>query len=586
MSVRKSRIADAGEEPELVVEVLADLGVGVVEPRAPAVPVEVAGGRVVPAGDAGGGALGDVAAGAQARVEGDVPVRGADPVLVAGGVLRQADDAEGGAVAEVALQPQDAPGGLRLVDQAAVAVRPVLDLLRLEAEDAHVVLPLVAGQLDAAQDGDRRPAVGGEADLAAEEEEGLRGVLGVRPLADVEGARPFEEEGALLREEQGVAAQVDVLLVGLGLREVGLDGDVGHQVGGQVDLDVAAGVGDRRGRAVLRPLDAGDDVGGDVEAAPRLGAFQADDGAGLGELVARVPGVADRLPEAPLLLVGHLALDVEPPELLGLGGEAQGAPGDGDLDRPPLGIAVPLDAPDAVPVEVDLLALVADQAVDLHAAGVGGEDVAAAPVVVGVDEDLQGVVVAHVAVARQRGGDDLLGLRVVAAGADIEVVVVVAEVDVGLLGRRLALVRLDLGELAEPRPGLPDRLVELAVDHRRSGEEDRPGDVVGRIGDGGRGLRRRLLGGLRRHDRLRGRRRLGGLRMLGGPRGRHVGRRGGGLGRGGRRLRGRLLGNQGPGEGQRKDGHQQERAAAARRRGGCAYRSHHVKSPCRLVATP
>jgi len=44
----------------------------------------------------------------------------------------------------------------------------------------------------------------------------------------------------------------------------------------------------------------------------------------------------------------------------------------------------------AVPVEVDLLAFVPDQTVDLHPARVGGEDVAAPAVVVGVDEDLQG----------------------------------------------------------------------------------------------------------------------------------------------------------------------------------------------------
>ena len=47
--------------------------------------------------------------------------------------------------------------------------------------------------------------------------------------AEREDALPFEEEVALLREEQAEARQVDLLLVLFDLREVGVVGDVGGQ---------------------------------------------------------------------------------------------------------------------------------------------------------------------------------------------------------------------------------------------------------------------------------------------------------------------------------------------------------------------
>src|SRR6185369_8741017 len=115
----------------------------------------------------------------------------------------------------------------------------------------------------------------------------------------------------------------------------------------------------------------------------------------------------------------------------------------------------------------------------------------AAAVVVGVEEDLEGVVVADVGVAGQRGGDDLVGLRVVAAGGDVEVVGVITEVDLGLLGRRLALFRLELGEAAEVGRRLPDRLVQLAVDHRPRREAGRTGRIGVSRGRGWSWRRRR-----------------------------------------------------------------------------------------------
>ena len=47
---------------------------------------------------------------------------------------------------------------------------------------------------------------------------------------EVEHAAAFEEEVALLGKEQVEARQVDLLLVDLDLREVGVDGEVGGEV--------------------------------------------------------------------------------------------------------------------------------------------------------------------------------------------------------------------------------------------------------------------------------------------------------------------------------------------------------------------
>ena len=60
---------------------------------------------------------------------------------------------------------------------------------------------------------------------------------------EVEDAAPFEEEIALLREEQAEARQVHLLLVDFDLREVGVDREVGGEVRGDAVLRV-----DRRRR--------------------------------------------------------------------------------------------------------------------------------------------------------------------------------------------------------------------------------------------------------------------------------------------------------------------------------------------------
>ena len=75
-----------------------------------------------------------------------------------------------------------------------------------------------------------------QADAAREEQ------VDLLRLAELERRRVLEEERPLLGEEQIEARQVDLLFVGLDLREVGVDGHVERQVGTDSPLHVEADV--------------------------------------------------------------------------------------------------------------------------------------------------------------------------------------------------------------------------------------------------------------------------------------------------------------------------------------------------------
>ena len=86
-------------------------------------------------------------------------------------------------------------------------------------------------------------------------EERLR--LPRRPV--LEQPRPLQEELPLLGEEQTEAAQVDLHVVGLDLRKVGVDRQVERQVGGDAVLDVDARVGGELGREAVAETRSGRD---------------------------------------------------------------------------------------------------------------------------------------------------------------------------------------------------------------------------------------------------------------------------------------------------------------------------------------
>ena len=147
-----------------------------------------------------------------------------------------------------------------LADEAVVLARP-------HVQEPDVLRAGLAGHLRAEVDLLRR-AVGAQADAAAEERddalvvgppEAEEVVVAFGIAGEVEEGRAVEEEVALLGKEQREAREVDLPLIDFGLREVGVDGEVGPQQRRQVveEVDARARVGGRspgcRGRATPAP---------------------------------------------------------------------------------------------------------------------------------------------------------------------------------------------------------------------------------------------------------------------------------------------------------------------------------------------
>ena len=318
-----------------------------------------------------------------------------------------------------------------------------------------------------------------QADLPAEEEDHvLRRVLASAAAtaaaatagiagAELEDAGVLEEEVALLREEQVEARQVDLLLVGLDLREVGVDGEVPRQSRRHAVLHVEAGV------VVLVERHAGELVqvrervrlDADVGARPQaLQAFISARHRDARQLV----NAAQRRPVAVLVLAAQPPLEVDAPVLHRLGTELQRLERNLDLRVPAVFADARADVPDAVPVRVLIAALVRHLRIPLRAARIDRELVAVALVVERVDDDLEAVGGAGVEVLAQLVDDDRAGLGILREHADVDGAIVVQQPDLGLVGRRLALARIVLHEAGGQRRRRPRRLVELAV------ERDRP----------------------------------------------------------------------------------------------------------------
>ena len=119
--------------------------------------------------------------------------------------------------------------------------------LGLHVQQADVVAAQLAAQASAADDVDRL-AVGQQADAPREEQiDRLR-------LPELKELRVLEEERTLLGEEQREARQVDLLLVGFDLGEVGVDRQIERQVGAHAPLDVEADVAVSAGRCRCRSV--------------------------------------------------------------------------------------------------------------------------------------------------------------------------------------------------------------------------------------------------------------------------------------------------------------------------------------------
>ena len=313
-----------------------------------------------------------------------------------------------------------------------------------------------------------------------------------RAAPEVEDAAAFEEEVALLGEEEAEAREVDLLLVDLDLREVGVVGEVRGQVLGDavldVDADVAGGVVADAARDVAgQPADR---VGLHLERPVARRHLQArQSGRGRHPELAGSAGDRDRIQVGPLVLPADVPAELQPPELLEAGAEADRLEGDLHLDRPTPVEAADAGIPDRVPVDVRI-PLVGELEVDEAAQGVDHEREGVPPVVERVERRDEVLVLDRLErVAPHLVGDPArIGRGVPQARRDVHAVVVVEDPRVGPLGRRCALDRHLLHETAERRSGLVHAFVEHAVDAQRLLEPHRAqGGAAAGVAVDGRG---------------------------------------------------------------------------------------------------
>ncbi len=210
--------------------------------------------------------------------------------------------------------------------------------------------------------------------------------------AEGEDALVLEEELALLGEVEAEPGEVDLLLVGLDLREVGVHGQIRHQVLGDAVLDVEPRVrgrvvGDRRvRRANAVQLSRGVRLDLEIETAARR--LETDQGRRLRDLHdgAEAPRGGERHQRRVLVLPGHAPLDVEAPGLRPAGPVTQRPERDLRLERPAAREPAGANVPDRVPVAVPG-AFVGDLTVHPAPEGVDDELDGVAAVVEGVEEN-------------------------------------------------------------------------------------------------------------------------------------------------------------------------------------------------------
>ena len=321
-------------------------------------------------------------------------------------------------------------------------------------------------------DRDQALVVPGDADAAREEQEEGRRLVQAAP-AEVEDAGVLQEEVALLGEEEVEAREVHLLVVGLHLGEVRMDGAVQHEPRPHFPLRVEADVGlPCRSRASSAPVNAGCLRQADeavrlhlqVEAGARQAA-EADEASRLADALEAAAVARPGRPQRLLVLAAHHPPDVEAPAVRPrLRGITQRAEGDRDLRGPALGHALRAHRPDRAPVRVEGAGLVGDEGVELRAVRVGGEDHGIAPVAEGVEQDGHAVVARELVAVLEAGrlqqlvalpdaGHHAVRLRVAGQHADVEVALVVEDAHLGLLGGRLRPRRARAG--GGRRPGRP-----------------------------------------------------------------------------------------------------------------------------------
>ena len=373
----------------------------------------------------------------------------------------------------------------------------VFELVGLHVEDANIEASRLARHATAAKNGNGLAGIG-DANAATEEEVDLAGV------ADAEEAGVLKEERPLFREEQVEPIQVDLLIVHFHLSEVSVHGRVQRKAGSKAVLQVAADIAEQFGinRLHTRFKRIAQHVGRDAQIAQRR-CLHARQRSGQRQPI-QVELARNRRPIRALVLATDVALKVDAPGLVGGRWIAQRAERNRELRRPSLLGDLAAHGPRAVPVDVETrtgtgrlhlaeakpaaaLPFVGHLTVVLDAGRVGAEHEPVLAIAVGVEDHLEAVGVVHRRVPSRIRHDDAARVRVVEHHADVERVGGEDHADLGLLGRRLALIRLLLHEAGDWRGRLPRWITQhITIERRNLSRSNRARDV----GGAGFGLRR------------------------------------------------------------------------------------------------
>ena len=318
----------------------------------------------------------------------------------------------------------------------------------------------------------RRPAE----PLTAEEE---GGGVGAEPAAELEDPLSLEEELAFFWKKEAEAGQVDLLLVHLDLREIGVVGEIGCQSLRDTILDVEPDipvelVQHGRGRVQIG-RDVGDHIGLDLQPCARCRHFQPDQGRGRRHLehAGEAERRRNRRQERHLVLRGHAPLHVDAPERCRSRAVTQRLERNGHLDGPALLETAGSDIPHGVPVHVRR-PLVGDGRIEQAAERVRHEVERVAPVVEGVQHDREGFVAEKPAgVALHLVRDDPIGVGAPAPRGHIQGVAVEHHPNFGLVGGGRALVRFLLDEIGDRLDVAIDAFVQLAIELERGVETGR-----------------------------------------------------------------------------------------------------------------
>ena len=320
-----------------------------------------------------------------------------------------------------------------------------------------------------------------------------------------EQPRVLQEERPLLGEEQVEPVEVDLLVVHLDLREVGVVRQIEGEARGDAVLQVRPHVSEHGGAGVhVTPEGLPEHVRVQLEI-PRRRHLQPLELAGQRQPV-QVELARQRRPVRLLVPVPDVALEVDSPRLHGAGRVAQRAERNRELGRPADVGDLGRHLPDAVPVQVEpapraalllaarplheaaaeaaaALPLVGQLPVVLEPGRVRPEHEPVLLIPVGVEDDLEAVGLDQRRVAPRVRDDDRRGVADEADHPEVDRVAGVDDAHLGALRRRLALVR---GVLAEPglgARGRPHRLAEhVSVDGRPALDSDGARDGEPRCG--------------------------------------------------------------------------------------------------------